>query len=452
MERRLSSGIPVWIIVTAVIARLAYVLTIGPHIPYQPGTQYLALVEAGSYERYGIKPGTYSKSAFDSCQRQFDDGNWLETVECAKRTAAGDAHPQRIITNMPGLGLYFWATYKVFGTLFSEEKIMLLNAIIDVVFLVMFYFLTRELFGKDIAAIATAIYAVFPLQIAGATAAFRDQFPEWALIASTWLYIQWIRKRKDIYAILSGVVLGVVAWVRILSLVIGGTLFIHYIYYSLKNQDPKINRGEVITKVAKACIYTTIIPISFISPWIFQNYTEWHKLFITTQTGHALYTGIGQISNPWGIEFNDVATVARVQEKYPHITPNDPQYNEITVSMFFELVKKDPAFFLLKLYPTRVLWLLLLGAPMEWKKGRAILSICLAVLGTLAVIGLARIIKRLNTLNTVLLFEASLLAVLFVIFHFNARNLLPILPIYYISAAAEIERGYRWLVHKLHGN
>jgi 4-amino-4-deoxy-L-arabinose transferase-like glycosyltransferase len=370
--------------------------------------------------------------------------------------AAADAHPhwQPLLAELPGPGLMLAAVWEVTG---SERLIFgkIVQIALDLGVLLLLYRIVLLLFARRRAAlVAAALYAVcFP--VARQTALVDPDI--WALyftIATIALYLQAMRSphHRRRWLVACGLTVGIGALFRANIVLLPVALGLASIRW------PSTGRALCWPGAARplrGALAILAVSALVLAPWTIRNYIEVHRFIpIRTGSGMTLWEGLGEVHNNFGAIDNDLGTYAQVHRVHPNLVLFSPAYDEYLQHRALHAIAQHPLFYA-KLVGRRVLlstvalyesaWMYQTGeSPVRYRArtGKGLLSYALNrplellesayepalfIMGLLALLFTWRRYRREHLLLIVVLLSAFLP---YWLLHFEARYVLPALPIY----------------------
>jgi 4-amino-4-deoxy-L-arabinose transferase-like glycosyltransferase len=371
-----------------------------------------------------------------------------------KYTAA-DAHPhwQPLLAELPGPGLMLAAVWELTG---SERLIYgkIVQIALDLGVLLLLYRVVLLLFARRRAALlAAALYAVcFP--VARQTALVDPDI--WALyfmIAIIALYLEAMRSpHRRRWLVACGLTVGVGALFRANVVLLPIVLGLASIRWPVTGRTPRWPTGARPLRDALGIVAVSALVLA---PWTIRNYIEVHRFIpIRTGSGMSLWEGLGEVHNSFGAIDDDLATYAQVHRVHPNLVLFSPAYDEYLQQRALHAIAQHPLFYA-KLVGRRVLlstvalyesaWMYRTGeSPVRYRArtGKGLLAYAvnrplellesvyepaLFILGMLALLCTWRRYRREHLLLIVALLSAFLP---YWLLHFEARYVLPALPVY----------------------
>jgi len=235
---------------------------------------------------------------------------------------------------MPGHGILTALIWKITGD-FRYIYVQILQILMDALMIFLIFFIGKELFGEKIGILSSVLYAVYLPQAFLSVHPLRDCWPTFISIVLVFCILNYKNKNSLLWAVLGGVVSGLGVYLRPNLLFLGVFLSVSSFLY--------LKRREAL----QLLISTIAIPVFLLIPWWVRNYRIYQKFIpLSTNLGHVLWVGMGVISNPYGFEHKDEAAVRFVREQgydYPYMSP---EYNSVLKRRVFEVIKKDPVYYL----------------------------------------------------------------------------------------------------------
>jgi len=158
----------------------------------------------------------------------------------------------------PGYPFFISLIYRITGDSLFAAKVS--NAVLSTLTCLFTYILADRVFGKKIAMIAALVIGFLPSHILYTSLLATENLFTPVLLASSVCFLMYLQDNRNIYLLLSGVLLGISSLVRPTSLLLPGTWFIFMLWkkYSLK-------RSLAVITALSAMIVVTM------SPWIIRN-------------------------------------------------------------------------------------------------------------------------------------------------------------------------------------
>jgi len=233
------------------------------------------------------------------------------------------------IYDMPGHGILTALIWKITGD-FRYIYVQILQILIDALMIFLIFFIGKELFGEKVGILFSVLYAVYLPQAFLSIFPLRDCWPTFVSI----IFVFSVIKYK--WCILAGITLGIGVYMRP-NLLLFGIFVSFFSYFYLRDK----------IRTVKLLLSAVIIPAIFLLPWWLRNYKIFHRFIpLTTNLGHVLWVGMGVIQNPYGFEHKDEAATRFVREKGYDYSYMSPEYSNVLKRRVFEVIKKDPVYYL----------------------------------------------------------------------------------------------------------
>jgi 4-amino-4-deoxy-L-arabinose transferase-like glycosyltransferase len=376
----------------------------------------------------------------------------VDPAEIKYAAAAAHPHWHPFLAELPGPGLVLAAVWGLTG---SERLIYgkVVQVAIDLAVLLLLYRVVLLLFARRSAAlIAAALYAVcFP--IARQTALVDPDI--WAIyftIAILALYLEAMRSpHRRRWLVACGLAVGVGALFRANVVLLPVVLGVACTGWPAGRPLP----WPAGARPLRGALGILAVAALVLVPWTIRNYVEMHRFIpIRTGSGITLWEGLGEVHNNFGAVDNDLAAIALVHRFRPGLVPLSPAFDEYLQQRALRAIVRHP-FFYVKLVGRRMLlstvalyesaWMYRTGeSPLRYRArtGKGLLSYAvnrplellesayepaLFILGMLALLCTWRRYRREHLLLIAVLLSAFLP---YWLLHFEARYVLPTLPIY----------------------
>ena len=229
----------------------------------------------------------------------------------------------------PGYAGFLAAVYEVFGApLIPRAKAI--QALIDAAACVLLFFVGRRFGGTRVGIFAAFGAALFPPLAYLVTSRVADALmPAFVLVVFT-LWLRGIDTRKPVWFALAGVALGLACLFRPDTL-----LFPTFLFLGALVSVPW-RTAFWSTALVGACAFVVLIP------WGLRNQHVHGDFNVTTHAGGmALYQGIGQFANPYGIVFDDDRLQRQAQAAgFEGI--DDPRADRWFKAKFLEIARTNP--------------------------------------------------------------------------------------------------------------
>ena len=192
-----------------------------------------------------------------------------------------DLHPTAM--RGPGYVLLLAASYRLFGP--SALAVHLLQIILEVISLLLIHRLARMWFAPPaVAAIAAALYAVYPPFLTGTASLLSETFTQVTLICTVFLFFRYIESRQMRHLVGSALALGICALIKPQIAPVGVILCMAAI--------PRLGLARAASAAAIVVLVVTLV----LSPWFVRNALVFHRFVPGLSTGGlGLWFGAGPI-------------------------------------------------------------------------------------------------------------------------------------------------------------
>ena len=425
MIRLQLPGMPIFVVVIlALIIRIIVATTVSVNYPYQAGVLQKYLATAGFFEKYPNIRGYYDPEALKHCHGLYSETTWDLFYKCILRYTKNNRNPaNRMLVDLPGYPMIIALLHTITGSC-DKKVILLFNALLDTALLIIFFMIVKSTLGEDIAILAALLYAICPLQVFVGSGPHRDPYPAWALLGV--IFIEKKLEGNDLSAFLQGLIIGIGTWIRSLTIFFTPGIIVYMLF-----------RKKYKHKYKHIVIFLLAL-IGPLLPWIYVNYVDYGKIFLTTLTGHALYIGLGRYPNPWGIKWKDECAFSKVHEIDLSVQPYTPKYNEIITREAIGAILQHPIDFL-EQSVAKLVNNLLLDAPWRITNGSRIFLLVLffSVVGLIGIIKV--MLKDVDDTLVLMLFGIITYILPLSITFAQARHLLPVAIAYYVGASIVIK-------------
>lgn len=229
----------------------------------------------------------------------------------------------------PGYAGFLAAVYRLFGPpLIPRAKAI--QAVIDAVACVLLFFVGRRFGGTRVGLFAAFCAALFPPLAYLVTSRVADSLMPAFVLAVFALWLRGIDTRKPLWFALAGTALGLACLFRPDML-----LFPSFLFLGALVSIP-LRTALWSTALVGACAFVVLIP------WGLRNEHVHGDFNVATHAGGmALYQGIGQFPNPYGIVFDDERLQRQAQAAgFEGI--DDPRADRWFKSQFMEIARENP--------------------------------------------------------------------------------------------------------------
>jgi 4-amino-4-deoxy-L-arabinose transferase-like glycosyltransferase/post-segregation antitoxin (ccd killing protein) len=452
-------GVLLAILVVALALRCAY-LPVDTSVVDQSGVQaevaHSILAEGRWFEE-----NTQAIALRERLQKE--RGRILDPAEIDYAAVAAHPHWVPLLAELPGPGLMLAAVWELTG---SERLIYgkVVQIALDLGVLLLVYWIVLVLFARRRAAlIAAALYAVcFP--IARQTALVDPDI--WALyftLAVIALFLQALRSNpRRRWLLVCGVTAGIGALFRANVVLLPLALGLAFLVWP---SAPRPAWCSPRARPLRDALAITVVSVLVLAPWTLRNYLETHSFVpIRTGSGITLWEGLGEVHNDFGALNDDLATYEQVHRVHPDLVEFSVAYDAYLRDRALHSIARHPLFYV-ELVGRRVLlstvglyesaWMYNTGeSPVRYRArtGKGLFSYAVhrplellesayePALFVLALLALLCTWKRYRR-EHLLLIAAALSAVLpYWLLHFEARYVLPTLPLYiaWIALGADL--------------
>jgi hypothetical protein len=372
-------------------------------------------------------------------------------VNYADLRAPAQWHP--FIREVTGPGLVLAGVWAIAP---SERFIygQLLQIAIDLAMVLVVYRIAMLLFARRRAAlIAAALYALCPPIARQTTIADPDIWGLYFTLTTLLLYLQaWRSPRRGRWLIACGVAAGLGAYFR------PNVLLLPLVFAIVLIGLPWRKRlRDAVAALAVAAV--------LLVPWTIRNWVIFHRIIPTrVGLGTALWEGLGEVHNNFGAVDNDLTTYYEVNRTHPNLGFITPAYDEYLERRALHAIVREPLFYI-KLVARRIAlstvalyesaWMYHGGeSPVRYRKntGKGLFSYIVsrplelleslfeAGVFLLAMLALACTWRGYRRQHLLLIAVALSSLLPYWLLHFEARYVLPTLPLYllWIALAADL--------------
>jgi 4-amino-4-deoxy-L-arabinose transferase-like glycosyltransferase len=233
----------------------------------------------------------------------------------------------------PGYASYLALVYRVFGWP-PIPWAKALQAVVDALACILLFHVGRQFGGDGVGRFAAWCYALFPPLAYLVTSRVADAFMPAFLLVVFACWLAGTRTRRYAWFALAGIVLGVACLFRPDTLLLPSFLLVGALLVM------PWRAALVSTALLGACAFLVLVP------WGLRNRRAEGDFNVTTHAGGmALYQGIGQFPNPYGIVFDDDVIAAEARRAgFDGI--DDPRADRWFRARFAAIARANPALLL----------------------------------------------------------------------------------------------------------
>ena len=178
----------------------------------------------------------------------------------------------------PGYPIVIACTYKLFG--YTNYPIRILQVFLDLGSCFLLFLIGRKFFSERVALLASGIFAFFPAQILYTCEFMTETSFTFILLLIVWLVLS----NNSLHGIQRNVVIGLLIGIAIL--IRSTALLLPFIIM--------LSRWKFGLSLRKNLIGLAVISVTavvILSPWLVRNYSTFHRISITSNTGVNFWIG-----------------------------------------------------------------------------------------------------------------------------------------------------------------
>ena len=290
------------------------------------------------YERdaYAMVAGYHFSTPVDNAPPQVDLitladslGRRGEKISPARVPSMNPARWRPTSLHPPGYAAFLAVVYQIVGEpLFPWVKAI--QAILDAAACVLLYFVGRRFGGHRVGRFAAWCAALFPPTAYLVTSRVADALMPAFMIGIFWLWLRALETRRLAWFALAGVALGLACLFRPDYLLYPAFLFMGAL--------ATVPLRTALAGSAVLALATFLVLV----PWGLRNQRAHGAFNVTTHAGGmAMYQGLGQFPNPYGIVFDDEAMQRKVQAAgFEGI--DDPRADQWFRARYRQIARENP--------------------------------------------------------------------------------------------------------------
>lgn len=312
---------------------------------YWPSERHGSAVEYGSaaiglFNGEGLSINKSEQKRIRNVPTNFS-GNYLSFHETANRKTFTEF--------LPGPSILLYSLWKVVP-IYNFSTYLWLQIILESILISFFYFAFRQT-NKTIASATTMLMAINLVTIKYTLTMGYDFWPQFCVLVNfIGIAITLQKQKPGFILVLTGILTGITIWSRSITSILPFYISIFLVLY-WRLQD-KQKYSEIGIRIA---LYLFIVIISMVS-LSFYRFEQTGSYRPTRSTfWHSFWAGVGQFSNPYGLEFKDIASDRVIWEFGQKLNSELEQYtleemNNDPGSLYEETLKTE-AFRFLREHP-----------------------------------------------------------------------------------------------------
>jgi len=250
------------------------------------------------------------------------------------RELDGSAHDVPSVYDVPGYAILLATTWLVTGS-DSTVWIRLLQIAIDALLCLLVFRIGRDTVGARAALAGALLYALYLPQATAAASVGRDAWGTFGVVVVTFLFLTFAQDGRWRYAVATGVVVGLVGYVRPMVLLLPVALAIAAV------------RHLGLRRAILAAGVMVIVAHASLLPWAARNYTAYGRwIFTRANLYQSFWVGFGSFSNPVGALNSEEKTLAHMQaEGFPGRSNSTLEYEEFVKPRAIAVIRDHPLWY-----------------------------------------------------------------------------------------------------------